>query len=100
MLPYLQFGVTGLPCPSTTLCGDDTTAGVGSMGVVLVKISNGTSVPSALIVSLAAAHGTNATEPTSSRLEGVDGVGGGGGDVKPRLFEECVRAEGWDRRSN
>ena len=32
---------------------------------------------------------------TSSRLadiEGVDGVAGG--DVKPRLFEECARAEG------
>ena len=64
------------------LCGDDTTAGVGSVGVVLVKIPNGTSVPSksALIVSLAAAHGTNASEPTSSQLEGVDGVGGDGGD--------------------
>ena len=82
MLPGLQFGVTGLPCPSTTLCGDDTTAGVGSVVVVLVKIPNGTSVPSesALIVSLAAAHGTNASEPTSSRLEGVDGVDGVGGD--------------------
>jgi len=52
-----------------------------------------------LIVSLelAAARGTNVREPTSSRLapdiDGVDGVGGG--DVKPRLFEECERAERW-----
>jgi hypothetical protein len=66
--------------------------------VLLVKISNKTSVPSAfLIVSLAAARGTNVSEPTYSRLapdmEGVDGVRGG--DVKPRLFEECARAEGW-----
>jgi hypothetical protein len=64
--------------------------------VLLVKFSNETSVPSAfLIVSLVpAARGTNARELTSSRLAaGVDGVGGG--DVKPRLFEECARAEGW-----
>ena len=26
-------------------------------------------------------------------MEGVDGVGGG--DIKPRLFDECVRAEEW-----
>ena len=26
-------------------------------------------------------------------MEGVDGVSGG--DVKPRLFEACARAEGW-----
>ena len=91
MLPGLRFGVPGLPCLSTW--GDDT-AGVGGVGVLLVKFSNETSVPSAfLIVSLAAARGTNAREPTSSRLEGVDGVGGG--EVKPRLFEECARAEGW-----
>ena len=67
------------------------------MGVLLVKFSNETSSPSAfLTVILAAVRGTNAREPTSSRLapdmEGVDGVGGG--DVKPRLFEECARAEG------
>jgi hypothetical protein len=63
------------------------------VGVLLVKFSNETSVPSAfLIVSLAAARG-NVREPTSSRLEGVAGVGGG--DVRPRLFEECARAEGW-----
>jgi hypothetical protein len=62
--------------------------------VLLVKISNETSVPSAfLIVSLAAARGTNVCEPTSSRFDGVAGVGGG--DVKPRLFEECARVEGW-----
>ena len=66
--------------------------------MLLVKFSNETSVPSAfLIVSLAAARGTNARELTSNRLapdmEGVDGVGGG--EVKPRLFEECARAEGW-----
>ena len=72
-------------------------AGIGSVGVFLVKFSNKTSVPSAfLIVSLAAARGTNVHEPTSSQLapdtEGVDAVGGGG--VKPRLFEECTRAEG------
>jgi hypothetical protein len=67
--------------------------------VLLVKFSNKTSVPSAfLIVSLAAARGTSAREQTSSQLEGVDGVVGG--DVKPRLFEECARAKGWDRRSN
>ena len=64
----------------------------------MVRFSNETSVPSAfLIVSLAAARGTNAREPTSSRLAldmaGVAGVCGG--DVKPRLFEECARAEGW-----
>jgi hypothetical protein len=64
------------------------------MGVFLVKFSNETSVPSAfLIVSLAAARGTNVRDPISSRLEGVDGVDGGG-DVKPRLFEECARVEG------
>jgi hypothetical protein len=69
------------------------------VGVLLVvNFSNETSVPSAILtVTLAAARGTNAREPTSSRLApdvgGVDGVGGG--DVKPRLFEECVRAEGW-----
>jgi hypothetical protein len=49
------------------------------------------------IILAAAAHDTNVHEPTSSRLapdmEGVDGVSGG--DVKPRLFEECARAEGW-----
>ena len=73
-------------------------AGVGSVGVFLVKFSNKTSVLLAFsIVSLAAAHGTNVREPTSSRLvpdtEGVDAVGGGG--VKPRLFEECTSVEGW-----
>ena len=44
-----------------------------------------------LIVSLAAARGTNVHEAMSGQLaldrEGVDGVGGG--DVKQRLFEEC-----------
>ena len=70
----------------------------------LVKFSNKTSVPSAfLIVSLAVACGTNIREATSSRsapdMEGVDGVGEG--DVKPRQFEECARAEGWvNRRGN
>ena len=96
MLVGLRFGVPGLPCLSTALGGDGA-AVVGAGGVFLVKFSNETSVPSAfLIVSLAAARGTNAREPTSSRLApdiGVDGVGGG--DVKPRLFEECARAEGW-----
>ena len=65
--------------------------------MLLVKFSNETSSPSAfLTVILAAVRGTNVREPTSSRLapdiEGVDGVGGGA--VKPRLFEECARAEG------
>jgi len=95
MLVGLRFGVPGLPCLTF---GDDGTADVGGMGVLLVRFSNETSVPSAfLIVSLAAARGTNAREPTSSRfapdMEGVEGVDGG--DVKPRLFEECERAEGW-----
>ena len=95
MLAGLRFGVPGLPCLSTTF-GDGGTADVG--GVFLVRFSNETSVLSAfLIVSLAAARGTNVREPTSRRLaldrEGVCGVGGG--DVKPRLFEECERAEGW-----
>ena len=66
------------------------------MEVLLAKPSNETSVSSAfLILSLEAARGTNVRELTSSRLadiEGVDGVAGG--DVKPRLFEECARAEG------
>ena len=61
----------------------------------LVKFSNETSVPSAfLIVSLAAARGTNVRELTSSRLA-LDMEGVAGGEVKPRLFEECARAEGW-----
>ena len=95
MLVGLRFGVPGLPCLSTTF-GDGGTAAVGG-GVFLVKFSNETSVPSAfLIVSLAAARGTNAREPTSRRLAEIEGVNGvGGGDVKPRLFEECARAEGW-----
>ena len=59
-----------------------------------VKISNETSVPSAfLIVHLAAACGTNVCELSSSRLA-LDMEGVGGGDVKPRLFEECERVEG------
>ena len=65
--------------------------------MLLAKFSNETSSPSGfLTVILAAVRGTNVREPTSSRLapdmEGIDGVGG---DVKPRLFEECARAEGW-----
>ena len=92
----LRFGVPGLPCLSTAFCGDGT-AVVGGVGVLLAKPSNETSVPLAfLIVSLEAARGTNARKPTSSQLadmEGVDGVGGG--DDKPRLFEECARVEGW-----
>ena len=96
LLVGLRFGVPGLPCLSTTF-GDDGTADAGGVGVLLVRFSNETSVPSAfLIVSLAAARGTNVRERTSNRLEpdmeGVDRVGGG--DVKPRLFEECERAEG------
>jgi hypothetical protein len=105
MLVGLRFGVPG-PCLSTAF-GDDGTADVGGVGALLVRFSSETSVPSAfLIVSLAAARGTNVCEPTSNRLapdkgKGVDGVGGG--DVKPRLLEECERAEGrgWvDRRGN
>ena len=97
MLVGLRFGVPGLPCLSTTF-GDDGRAVVGGVGAFLDRFSNETSVPSAfLIVSLAAARGTNVREPTSRRLaldrEGVDGVGGG--EDKPRLFEECERAEGW-----
>ena len=70
------------------------------MGVLLVKFSKETSLPSAfLIVSLAAVRGTNPREPTSNQLaldiEGVDEVGGR--DVKLRPFEECGRAEGWAR---
>ena len=73
-------------------------AGVDGVGVLLVKIPNETSVPMAfLIVDLAGARGTDVYEPTSSRLalgmEGVDEVGGG--DVKPRLFEERAGEEGW-----
>ena len=73
-------------------------AGIGSVGVFLVRFSNKTSLPSAfLIVSLAAAHGTKACELTSSRLaldmEGVSEAGRG--YIKPRLFEECARVEGW-----
>jgi hypothetical protein len=68
MLVGLRFGVPGLPCLSTTF-GDDGTADAGGVGVLLVRFSNETSVPSAfLIVSLAAARGTNVREPTSNRL--------------------------------
>lgn len=96
MLAGLRFGVPGLPCLSPELWGAGT-AGVDGIGVLLVKVSKETSVPSAfLTVTLAAVRGTNVREPASSRLateiEGVDGVGGG--DVKPRLFE-CARVGGW-----
>ena len=88
MLVGLRFGV---PCLSTTF-GDDGTAVVCSVGVLLARFSNNPSA--SLIVSLAAARGKNTREP-SRRLapdtEGVDEVGGG--DVKPRPF--CERAEGW-----
>jgi hypothetical protein len=48
-----------------------------------------------LTVSLAVACGTSAHEPMSSRLApDMEGDRVGGGDVKPRLFEECERAEG------
>jgi hypothetical protein len=66
MLVGLRFGVPGLPCLST-MFGGDGTAVVGGGGAFLVKFSNETSIPSAfLIVSLAAARGTNAREATSS----------------------------------
>jgi hypothetical protein len=66
MLVGLRFGVPGLPCLSATLRGDDT-ADVGGVGVLSVKFSNKTSVPSAfLIVSLAATRDTSESEPTSS----------------------------------
>lgn len=47
-------------------------------------------------MTLGAPRGTNVREPASRRgpdREGVDGVGGG--EVKPRLFEGCVRVGGW-----
>ena len=76
----------------------DDRVGVVGVGVLLVRFSKETSVPSAFltVTALAVACRTNVHEPASRRLapdiEGVDGVGGG--DVKPRLFEACVRVEG------
>jgi hypothetical protein len=90
MLVGMRFGVPGLPC-----LRDDGTADFGGVGVFLVRFSNEISVPSAFLIISLAARGTNIREPTSSWLAPdmgeVDGVGGG--DVKPRLFEECERAE-------
>ena len=71
------------------------------MGVLLIKFSRETSVPSGfLTVTLAADRGINAREPASTgsrllpgRAVGVDGVDGG--DVKSRLFVGCARVGGW-----
>jgi hypothetical protein len=93
MLAGLRFEVPGLPFLSTTLGGNGAAVD-GGEGVLFIKISNETSVPSAFL-SLAAC-GINAREPTSERLapymEGVDGIDGGG--VEPKLFEKYARAEG------
>jgi hypothetical protein len=81
MLVGQRFGVPGLPCLST-MFGDDGTADAGGVGVLLVRFSNETSVPSAfLIVSLVTAHGTNVREPTSNRLA-PDVEGGTGGQER------------------